>query len=146
MTSLEEFLERGLEEAKQLFEQDLPLLADYTLFLIRDKYKSAGISPPPEVEQLQEKFREKTKQIYPAKIKEEIAQGNLEEAMGKFLSLVLPYSREAPKTNPMPPHIPGEFYHLVTLIEEKAKGLNEDLRKKVDFFVSVYPKRRFKDI
>jgi|SRR3989344_6947245 len=141
--SLEEVLEKGLSEADQLFKKGNPLLANYTLFLVAKKYENEEAAVPAEVEQLRQDIKENIKQTYPAKIEKEIKEGDLRKAMGSFLSLSVSYTRDVPPTNPAIPHIPGEFYYLVGLIEEKAQDADEELKNEAERFIKVYPKRRF---
>ncbi len=66
--SLEEVLRQGLAEARELFfDRGSPLLAEYTLFLVRDQYKSEGQELPPEFIELQSRIESHVKDEYPKK-------------------------------------------------------------------------------
>lgn len=135
--TLEEILEKGLREARDLFEQELPIHADYTLYLVRTRYSGANMPIPEQLTAFETELKDNIIKTYPIKIEKKVQDGDISDAIRMFISIVGVYNRKNSK-------IPIEFYKLKELIvSNKDKACDKDSRDFVKLFEECYPIRFF---
>ena len=139
--TLEEVLEKGMNEAEVLFNQDDILLAGYTLFLVKKRYSYENQPIPKIVLDIESKFDKCIVEKYPKKVKEALEKEDYFRAVNLFFSISLKYSRENKK-------LPLELYPLKELLVEKLNHIYnkvEDSREDQVFNCTKHLYENFRD-
>lgn len=132
--SLEDLLQRGLQEANEQFKENAPELALYSLYLVEKRFKREGKPTPVEIQDFIRKMGEEIRRTYPQKIKEALQNGDVEDAMDMFHSLGIRYSQDQ--------KLPASLYESLEIIRERSEGVVKWFR---NAFFCVYPKERFEE-
>ncbi|MEK6840521.1 MAG: hypothetical protein AABX79_01050 [Nanoarchaeota archaeon] len=139
--SLEEILTKGLAEARVLINKDKPLLADYTLFLIRQEYSNKGKMVPQEILKLEEQIKRKILSSSFKQIQTALQNKEYKKAAHLFVTLVPFYNKQHKK-------IPLELYALKEAIDSgfRESGLMDSKGEEGDYcrtFSECYPREFF---